>query len=508
MGNTNSASIDAFETYKAISNCYIQYETNFDSAAVRQMSAFARTNQLASSFLLIIRYKEGHYLRNRAAAMQLVSKQIPWLEEVCQLEQHETFPYTLYILSTFLAWKCVNNYTVESGTRALALMTRAASFQYPPALTSLGFWNMDRTNGSTANYQQAIVYFKGAQQQNYAMAIVAYGAFLVNGIPSAAARNPQQAMQLFQQAAEQGHILGIEQYADGLRRGLGTGVPNVVEAFRWYKMGTKKGSSHCKLEVANCYALGEGVTQDHHKAMKWFRAAAEHEECSAAKVVLGTAIYHGLGSFFETQHTAHKLFLSAFSTMIHKKDETYFIACFHLGKCYVEGSGCHKDEVKALELFTEASKHSLCLMKDYSLNLIRLAYLPRSAPLIKYVLENVPDHQSLVVQQLDDPAAFYNFHMVRAELGYSMDSRQRLLLYPMEMMFELDVDFVPDLHSVIQKQSKAEALHDFRLLMEHGCSPLTFNFCFRFEDSKKLLKQVRETFNEIGCQEAIRYRER
>lgn len=149
--------------------------------------------------------------------------------------------------------------------------------------------------GVPQNYAEAMKWFRMAAEQGDPVAQNDIGHLYSNGygVP----QDYAEALKWYHQAAEQGNAMA--QFNIGLMHRFGQGVPkNDVEAARWYRMAAAQGFAdaiknlnfidkfEATLVLANqgdpsaqndigyMYENGDGVTQNHGEAMKWYFSAA------------------------------------------------------------------------------------------------------------------------------------------------------------------------------------------------------------------------------------------
>mgnify|MGYP003553681214 CR=1 FL=1 len=85
------------------------------------------------------------------------------------------------------------------------------------------------------------------------------------------------------------------EFALGVFYKNGEGVPeNQHEAVAWYRKAAEQGHPSAQLNLGLMYYNGQGVPQDHREAVAWYRKAAE-QDFSAAQNGLGVLHEHGLG---------------------------------------------------------------------------------------------------------------------------------------------------------------------------------------------------------------------
>lgn len=63
--------------------------------------------------------------------------------------------------------------------------------------------------------------------------------------------------------------------------GTGRLSANPREAVRWYRLAAEKGHADAQFALAQAYATGRGVMQDHKKAAYWFNRAAKKNHAPA-----------------------------------------------------------------------------------------------------------------------------------------------------------------------------------------------------------------------------------
>lgn len=147
----------------------------------------------------------------------------------------------------------------------------------------------------------------------------------------------------------------------------------------------RNGDAQAQYELGYCYDRGEGVVQDHEKAMFWFLKAAmqEHDEAcyelgmlyhygegveqNYAKAVywyekaakrghamaqnsLGNRYLYGEGVEENDELAVHWYSMSA--------DQDNRVAMYNLGRCYKHGWGVPEDIEKAIEWHTKAAKRN------------------------------------------------------------------------------------------------------------------------------------------------------
>jgi TPR repeat protein len=99
--------------------------------------------------------------------------------------------------------------------------------------------------------------------------------------------------------------------------------------------------------LGDCYADGDGITQDPREAMSWYRKSAA-QGLPFAQFDLGERLSHGQG-----EEQAQEVF-----TWYKKAaDKEYPVAQLHLAALYVDGKGTTKDPDKALQMLRKSAEH-------------------------------------------------------------------------------------------------------------------------------------------------------
>ena len=82
------------------------------------------------------------------------------------------------------------------------------------------------------------------------------------------------ALRFWKPLADQGYAAA--QYNFGLMYANGEGVPqDHAKAMKWYRKAADQGDPGAQNNLGFMYANGQGVPQDHAEAVKWYRKAAE-----------------------------------------------------------------------------------------------------------------------------------------------------------------------------------------------------------------------------------------
>jgi len=158
--------------------------------------------------------------------------------------------------------------------------------------------------------------------------------------------NFEKAVPLLEALAKEGHaeaqyILG-DCYADG--EGV---TQNDAKAIEWYKKSAEQGNVDAQLTLGFAYDQGKGVPQDYAKAAEWYRKAVDQGNVEAG-AYLADLYFHGDGISQD--------YAKAFELYSKAAEEELLSAIFGLGICYVKGLGVSEDGVKGVELIKKAAE--------------------------------------------------------------------------------------------------------------------------------------------------------
>ena len=104
--------------------------------------------------------------------------------------------------------------------------------------------------------------------------------------------------------------------------------------------------AQCLLGMLHLYG-GDGVSKDHHEAVKWFRKAAE-QGYAPAQFRLGLCYAQNIG-VSKDMAEAVKWFRKA-------AEQGYHPAQYSLGVCYAQGIVVSKDMAEAIKWYRKAAK--------------------------------------------------------------------------------------------------------------------------------------------------------
>ncbi len=96
-------------------------------------------------------------------------------------------------------------------------------------------------------------------------------------------------------AARRGNVEAQVELATCYAEGDGV-EQNYTEAAHWFGEAAKLGDQRGQFSLGVCYANGQGVAQDYEQAVALFREAAEQNNIGA-QVSLGLCLQKGLGAY-------------------------------------------------------------------------------------------------------------------------------------------------------------------------------------------------------------------
>lgn len=138
------------------------------------------------------------------------------------------------------------------------------------------------------------------------------------------------------------------QFNMGVRYDNGDGVPqDYHEAVRWYKMAADQGYAAAQYNLGVCYYKGEGVPQNPFEAVKWYLKAAEQGD---------TLAQYNLGSAYENGDGAAKDSAEAFKWWREAAEHGFAKAAHNLGFLYYNGKGVAKDWDQAIKWWRVAAE--------------------------------------------------------------------------------------------------------------------------------------------------------
>jgi TPR repeat protein len=145
------------------------------------------------------------------------------------------------------------------------------------------------------------------------------------------------------------------QFLLGVYYEIGEGVSqDMLKAVKWYQKAVKEnqkaaeqGDAEAQNRLGVCYLNGKGVAQDKRKAFEWFQKAAKQGNAEA-QYNLGVCYENGDGVAEDMQKA-----IEWFQKAAEQGDAD---AQHELGACYLLGMGVEQNKRKAVEWFQKATK--------------------------------------------------------------------------------------------------------------------------------------------------------
>ena len=119
--------------------------------------------------------------------------------------------------------------------------------------------------------------------------VVVFSIVSVSGCATGKVRDSRNTLALWKPLADKGDAAA--QFKLGVMYDYGEGVSqDHAEAAKWYQLAAEQGNAAAQNNIGVMYHKGEGVSQDDKEAMKWYRLAADQGN-AAAKKNLGDMYY-------------------------------------------------------------------------------------------------------------------------------------------------------------------------------------------------------------------------
>ena len=142
-----------------------------------------------------------------------------------------------------------------------------------------------------------------------ALASVAIGGNLEEGLAAAESGDFKKAYQLWLIEAEKGNTFAQSYLGVLYAKGQGVAQDD-KEALKWFRLAVVQGDATTQINLGSLYAKGQGVSQDDKEALKWFRLAAAQGEAKAQRH-LGAMYARGRGVSPDDEAAAKWFYLAA-----------------------------------------------------------------------------------------------------------------------------------------------------------------------------------------------------
>ena len=283
----------------------------------------------------------------------------------------------------------LEQYTSADTAKAIDLLTKSASQDFPWAANVLGnIYSADSTN-SYYNINKAIEYYELGVKNGSDGAMTNLADLYVNGEGvetnlekalqlrtdailgllalaekgDAAAQqrlganladgtgvpvNRKAALEWIRKSADQGNINGISWLGWYYENGEGGLEQDLKEAFNYRLKAAEKGSVYDMLRVGIFYSSGTGVENDLDKAFEYFLKAAKLGNTDA---MFPTA------NCYQNGHGTEKNYKEAFKWYKKCAERGNTSAMNNIGSLYLNGDGIAKDEKEAFRWFLKAAEN-------------------------------------------------------------------------------------------------------------------------------------------------------
>lgn len=331
--------------YDEIGALYVQLSNNGNTEAFNNLQSLAliHNNLLAIAFLQLSYFLSPHdwSMRSESKAAELVEPIMPWLIEVCSVEEHDSFPYSLYVYAINLE---VGIGVERNTNKSFELVEKAASYDYPPAMTALAsnyqselYETHDNTN------EKAFILYKRPALLDYLPAIEGLGYCCYSGTGTSIDRN--LALHYFQIASDRGNLLATCWLGDLYLNGDCV-AKNIDKAVSLYQSAADKHSPFGYSDLAWCYCNGVGVARNILYGKELYRLSID-----VGKHMYPVAQLEFVRLLLTTPEDHTEAFLLAKQAAEFTKFKIVQNASkmrIFLAKCYVCGYGTPKDEALGL----------------------------------------------------------------------------------------------------------------------------------------------------------------
>jgi len=214
----------------------------------------------------------------------------------------------------------------------------------------------DAGSSEEDNKKKALDLFTRGAEQSYAPTECYAGICLYDGVGTEKSNeHDRQAFRYFQQASAQHHRNAMARMGDCYYYGRGDNAVDYNEAKKWYEKAYDYGDAYGTYRLALLYYQGISlngdsvITKDPNKAFELSKISAEWGN-NSGKALLGKCYLYGIGCQ-KNEDEAVKIFND-----LDKVDFGYGEAL--LGDCYYYGWGKNKNTYEAVRLYEEATGHN------------------------------------------------------------------------------------------------------------------------------------------------------
>ncbi|QFT56562.1 SEL1-like repeat protein [Microbulbifer sp. THAF38] len=274
------------------------------------------------------------------------------------------------------------------------LISQAAEKNYPPAQFYYGKYLLEVAGND--QIQEGIHFLQQSAGAGFPAALYLRGRIAENGLYQQK-EDEQSALRDFEKAALSWHHPA--QFRMGVLNSTGKLVPTNHElAYGWYALCAKINNLECVTNLGYASAMGAGVEQDYHRAIKIYQYAAQQGSARAsynlgllyqngqgvekdlhqarqyltqAAEAGSTEAMNALGILYLNQSEGTQDYAEALAWFERASKHHSMYGLYNQGRMYEQGLGVNKDQEQALELYKIASElghtgASLKLARAYS----------------------------------------------------------------------------------------------------------------------------------------------
>jgi len=311
---------------------------------------------------------------------------------------------------------------------------------------------------------------------------------LEQGIEAYASKNYQQAYKLFSKLANAGNASA--QYSLGVMYARGDGIAqDHSKAVYWYRKAAGQGDAGAQFALASKYTNGKGVVKDYQKAAHWYSKAAKQGHADA-QYYLGNMYKQGAG-VAKDQNRADHWYQKAAENGNNNAQLT-------IGNRYFYGKGIKKNQALGVSWYHKAA------MQGNALSQLALAQSYYNGEGIKQDYTQAAHWYSKAANQGDDDAQYSLAVMKYNGIGVRKNVKQaaRLLLKAVKQNHIKAFYMLGLLHEngegVTKNTSMAASLYKMALSKGHSSSAIRLGFIeFSKENHRQALKWF-ETAKKMG----------
>jgi len=227
---------------------------------------------------------------------------------------------------------------------AAQLFDKAAAQGFARAQYFSGEMHERGLGGIPRSYEDAVLWYRRAAEQNDPLAQLALGRLYARGL--GVPRDLAQSATWYRRAAEQGNP--VAQFAFGQACLRGAGVPkNTAAGVQWVRLAAERNYPSAQIQLGLILLYGKLVPQNTQEGLQWLHRAADRNN-RVAQSALGRAYRDGIGVPRDYQEAMRWFRLAA--------DQGFAPAAMFVGLMYAEGQGVPRDRTQGVAWLTKAAE--------------------------------------------------------------------------------------------------------------------------------------------------------